>query len=246
MDGFSGKPLEPAHLFQEIARVLHLPVGSPVLQPVPPYAGPAIPSSTLEPIDWERGTRLWGRRALLRSAIARFVSEHASTAAALQDRVAQGRIEGVHALAHRLRGAAGNLALPCLQRQAQRMEDAALAQDAAALPALVADVFAALQAVAQALPSEITASVPVASAPQRILLSPERRMQAHAAAQTLEHALAGSELAQEPLDRLGQLLPATAPGPLLEAIDSFDFDQALVQLQQLRAHWSDLPTEDYA
>ena len=67
---------------------------------------------------------------------------------------------------------------------------------------------------------------------------------AHAA--DLEQALAGSELAQEPLDRLGQLLPATALGPLLEAIDSFDFDQALVQLQQLRAHWCDLPTEDYA
>ena len=49
-----------------------------------------------------------------------------------------------------------------------------------------------------------------------------------------------SELAQPPLDVLVQLLPADATwSALQEAIDTFDFDQAVVQLQQLRTHWLD-------
>ena len=246
MDGFAGKPLEPARLFLEMARVLGLPVGAPALQPVPPPAGPAIAPSAQASIDWERGSRLWKQRALLCSAIARFASEHASTAAALQEQLAQGHLDGVRALAHRLRGAAGNLALPRLQRLAQRIEEAALAQDAAALSALVAVMPAALQAVVQALPGDATAAVQAPGAAQHAPLTPAQRTQAHAAAQALEQALARSELTQEPLDRLGQLLPAAALGPLLEAIDCFDFDQARAQLQQLHAHWTDLPTENHA
>ncbi len=45
---------------------------------------------------------------------------------------------------------------------------------------------------------------------------------------------------------LAQLLPAAAMEPLQEAIDTFDFDQALQQLQQLRTHWIDEPTENPA
>jgi hypothetical protein len=45
------------------------------------------------------------------------------------------------------------------------------------------------------------------------------------------------------LDLLAQLLPGDAMERLQEAIDTFDFDQALVQLQQLRTHWIDEPTE---
>ena len=40
-----------------------------------------------------------------------------------------------------------------------------------------------------------------------------------------------------------QLLPADATERLQEAIDTFDFDQALAQLQQLRTDWIDAPTE---
>jgi hypothetical protein len=38
---------------------------------------------------------------------------------------------------------------------------------------------------------------------------------------------------------LVQLLPADATERLQEAIDTFDFEQAVVQLQQLRKHWLD-------
>jgi HPt (histidine-containing phosphotransfer) domain-containing protein len=67
---------------------------------------------------------------------------------------------------------------------------------------------------------------------------------AQPAAHALQQALAQSELAQPPLDVLVQLLPADATERLQKAIDTFDFDQALAQLQQLRTHWIDAPTEN--
>ena len=250
MDGFASKPLEPARLFREIARVLNLQpdaasdwgaltasaaLSSPAVAPAPQVQGV---------IDWERGTRLWGQRALLRDAIARLLGEHEATPAALQTLVAQRDLDGARALAHRLRGAAANLALVPLQTLAQRIEEAARALDRTALVPLVAALPAAMQAVQQALASEAdAAAAPAPGVGQHTPLAPAQRAQALVAAQALAQALARSELAQPPLDALAQLLPGDAMERLQEAIDTFDFDQALVQLQQLRTHWIDEPTE---
>ena len=210
-------------------------LSSPAVAPAPQVQGV---------IDWERGTRLWGQRALLRDAIARLLGEHEATPAALQTLVAQRDLDGARALAHRLRGAAANLALVPLQTLAQRIEEAARALDRTALVPLVAALPAAMQAVQQALASEAdAAAAPAPGVGQHTPLAPAQRAQALVAAQALAQALARSELAQPPLDALAQLLPGDAMERLQEAIDTFDFDQALVQLQQLRTHWIDEPTE---
>lgn len=253
MDGFASKPLEPARLFREIARVLHL-------QPDAPTSGwsslqtltrspdmPPAPHTTIAAVDWERGTRLWGQRALLRDAVARLLADHAATPATLQAMVTQPDMDAARALAHRLRGAAGNLALGPLQTLAQRIEEAAHSLDRTALQPLVAALPAALQAVQQALAHEAeAAAAPAPGVGQHPPLTQDQRQQGQAAAQALQQALAQSELAQPPLDVLVQLLPADATERLQEAIDRFDFDQAVVQLQQLRMHWLDEPLENPA
>ncbi|MDR6765000.1 PAS domain S-box-containing protein [Acidovorax delafieldii] len=253
MDGFASKPLEPARLFREIARVLHLQPDTsssdwsslqtlsrgPDMPPAPQAAVPAV--------DWERGTRLWGQRALLRDAVARLLADHAATPATLQAMVAQPDMDAARALAHRLRGAASNLALGPLQTLAQRIEEAAHSLDRTALPPLVAALPAALQAVQQALAHEAeAAAAPAPGVGQHAPLTADQRQQARAAAHALQQALAQSELAQPPLDVLVQLLPADATERLQEAIDRFDFDQAVVELQQLRTHWLDEPLENPA
>ncbi|WP_298208758.1 PAS domain S-box protein [Acidovorax sp.] len=257
MDGFASKPLEPARLFREIARALKLPVepspsgwgglGTPSgLGGLAPVPGSDAKAGT-EAIDWEHGTRLWGQRGLLRDAVTRFVGEHEATAATLDTLISQPDMESARALAHRLRGAAGNLALASVQTLAQRIEEAARALDRTALAPLVAALPAALQMVRQALANEVdAAAAPAPGVGQHAPLAPAQRAEARAAAQALEHALIRSELAQPPLDTLAQLLPGEAMERLQEAIDTFDFDQALVQLQQLRQHWIDDSTENQA
>ncbi len=253
MDGFASKPLEPARLFREIARVLHL-------QPDASSSGwsslqtlsrgpdmPPAPQAAVPAVDWERGTRLWGQRALLRDAVARLLADHAATPATLQAMVAQPDMDAARALAHRLRGAASNLALGPLQTLAQRIEEAAHSLDRTALTPLVAALPAALQAVQQALAHEAeAATAPAPGVGQHAPLTADQRQQALDAAHALQQALAQSELAQPPLDVLVQLLPADATERLQEAIDTFDFDQAVVQLQQLRTHWLDEPLENPA
>ena len=253
MDGFASKPLEPARLFREIARVLHL-------QPDASSSGwsslqtlsrgpdmPPAPQAAVPAVDWERGTRLWGQRALLRDAVARLLADHAATPATLQAMVAQPDMDAARALAHRLRGAASNLALGPLQTLAQRIEEAAHSLDRTALQPLVAALPAALQAVQQALAHEAeAAAAPAPGVGLHAPLTADQRQQAVAAAQALQQALVQSELAQPPLDVLVQLLPADATERLQEAIDRFDFDQAVVQLQQLRKHWLDEPLENPA
>jgi len=253
MDGFASKPLEPARLFREIARVLHLQPDAPAsvwshLQtPARPADMPPAPQASASAVDWERGTRLWGQRALLRDAVARLLADHAATPATLQALVAQPDMDAARALAHRLRGAAGNLALGPLQTLAQRIEEAAHSLDRTALQPLVAALPTALQAVQQALAHEAeAAAAPAPGVGQHAPLTADQRQQALAAAQALQQALAQSELAQPPLDVLVQLLPADATERLQEAIDRFDFDQAVVQLQQLRTHWLDEPLENPA
>ena len=246
MDGFASKPLEPARLFREIARVLHLqldasPSGGTTLQASArvPDMSPA-PQAAVPAVDWERGTRLWGQRALLRAAVARLLVDHAATPATLQALVAQPDMDAARALAHRLRGVAGNLALEPLQTLAQRIEEAAHSLDRTALQPLVAALPAALQAVQQALAQEAeAAAAPAPRVGQHAPLTADQRQQALAAAHALQEALVQSELAQPPLDVLVQLLPADATERLQEAIDTFDFEQAVVQLQQLRKHWLD-------
>ncbi|MGN8005528.1 PAS domain S-box protein [Acidovorax sp. 22279] len=253
MDGFASKPLEPARLFREIARVLHLQPdtatsGWSSLQTLTRATDlPPVPHATIAAVDWERGTRLWGQRALLRDAVARLLTDHAATPATLQALVAQPDMDAARALAHRLRGAAGNLALGPLQTLAQRIEEAAHSLDRTALQPLVAALPAALQAVEQALAHEAeAAAAPAPGVGQHAPLTADQRQQARDAAQALQQALAQSELAQPPLDLLVQLLPADATERLQEAIDRFDFDQAGVQLQQLRTHWLDEPLENPA
>uniref|UniRef100_UPI0025CFC163 Hpt domain-containing protein n=1 Tax=uncultured Acidovorax sp. TaxID=158751 RepID=UPI0025CFC163 len=205
------------------------------------------PQAAVPAVDWERGTRLWGQRALLRDAVARLLADHAATPATLQAMVAQPDMDAARALAHRLRGAASNLALGPLQTLAQRIEEAAHSLDRTALQPLVAALPAALQAVEQALAHEAeAAAAPAPGVGQHAPLTADQRQQARDAAQALQQALAQSELAQPPLDLLVQLLPADATERLQEAIDRFDFDQAGVQLQQLRTHWLDEPLENPA
>ena len=255
MDGFASKPLEPARLFREIARVLSLHAtgdamdwGTLVTHTRPSGLGVLAAGAGLPPaIDWERGLQLWGQMPLLRDALARLLQEHEGTPAALQTLAAQRDLAGVRALAHRLRGAAGNLALKPLQTLTQRIEEAAASMDATALPLLLNQLPASLAAVHHALAQD--ARQPAGSAAEGSLhapLSDAQRTRARSAAQALQQALENAELAQPPLDLLAQLLPAAAMEPLQDAIDTFDFDQALQQLQQLRTHWIDEPTENPA
>ena len=255
MDGFANKPLEPARLFHEMARVLGLREASPASEWLPlaslpasaamPIPAPAGPGP--DAVDWSRGVQLWGQLGMLRDGLERFLREQRNTPASLRALLGQADHDALAALAHRIRGAAGNLALPELQQVFQQIEAAARARDTQALTRWLPQVPAALARVEQALAQEASeAASPAPGVAQAATWTPAQRAAAGQAITALAEALRRSELAQQPLDALAQVLPASALERLQDAIDSFDFDQALEQLQRLTEQWLDATPEDTA
>ncbi|MBS0506818.1 MAG: PAS domain S-box protein [Proteobacteria bacterium] len=226
MDGFAAKPLDTQQLEREIARVLGLHLAAqPPAAAAAPQAEPAI--------DWPRGLALWGERGVLWRALQRFVQDHAELPAQL--RAARGDSVALAALAHRLRGAAGNLALPALYRVLGEIEAAARAGDTRALrhclPALDSAWAAVHGALADAGDGTEGSAAPAATAP-----APPDRPLALAALDQVDQALARGELPDAALATLAQCLPAELLAPLQAAVDAFDFEAARRQLDPLRRH----------
>jgi len=241
MDGFAGKPLELPRLYAEIARVLGLRADAIAAVPMPsPAAPPAALAAAALPIDWERGLRLWTEAPLLCEALERFLHEHQGLPGRLQALLDAADGPALAALAHRVRGVAGNLALGPLHTLLGQLERAAGEADMAAAAGWIGAIAPAWDAVAHALRAETS---PCAGAPSRLGagLPAAAPLDAARAAEALDaigragEALAQGELPEAALGTLAALLPALALEPLREAIDAFDFDRAQAQLQALRA-----------
>lgn len=266
MDGFASKPIEPLRLMAEIARVIGVRGDAQVADTyasdgAAATAATAAGTTTATPsanstatstaadtaaqaqdapagqaIEWERGLRLWTQARYLREAIQRFMQDADARLAGLQAAHAQSDWSALAAAAHRVRGAAANLALPEVQRHAAQLEAQAGAQQASAarvaldaLALAVADVHTAL-ASPQAPDAQLIGTAPAAAA-----LAQRERTQVLAAIDAMADALAHGELAEGPLAELDRTLPAVALSGLHEALDRFDFDEALACLRGLRA-----------
>lgn len=253
MDGFASKPVEPVRLMAEIARVIGVredgtdPVFAVTsafgsldsLDALPGARAQAPPPQAPLPaaIEWDRGVQLWTQARYLREAIERFMQESGVALAGLLSAHQADDWESLEARAHRVRGAAANLALPAVQQFAGQIEHAARARDAAPAQASLLALATALDAVRVALlnPQAPDAQLQgTASAPAP--LQPAERHLVLAAIDALAAALAQGELADAPLAVLESGLSAVSLNGLQEALDRFDFDEARACLQALRGH----------
>ncbi|GAB3429380.1 PAS domain S-box protein [Giesbergeria sinuosa] len=234
MDGFADKPLEPARLQMEMARVLGIrPVSSPMVAAPPALLWAPGPEPA---IDWEKGLRLWTRMDLLRNALERFLQDHQNTPATVSILLAQEDWAGLLAAAHRLGGAAGNLALGPLHSLAQQLEQAAHHADGTRAQTLAQALSGALAAASQCLEATQTnATAPAVDLTAPARLDAQQQTQVAMALGHLRTALAQAELPEAPLQALAQLLPALMLEPLQQAIDHFDFDRAQQCLATLQA-----------
>lgn len=228
MDGFAAKPVVRVQLFAEIARVLNLQVA--------PQAHAAVaPAEHEEVVDWRQGLTLWPSRERLQTAIASFVQAQAGAPHDLRSALARQDAPALSALAHRLGGAAGNLALPALRRAAQALEQAARAHDAPAMASGVPALLAQLDQLATLFPPSTPTVITQSGA-----LPPANPSTVIADLNGLQHALQRHELDEEALQQLAEVLPAADVQQLIAAIDNFDFETAVRVVDELRSGLSDL------
>lgn len=244
MDGFATKPLELPALLAEMARVVH---ADTTHSPQADTAGaPSTPPPPSDIANWETGIALWGSAPALRAAWTRFLGEQQGRSQELHQLMQQEDWGAITAIVHRMRGAAGNLALPQLHKLLSALESAARAQDMAAFtsqcPALrtaLAQVEALLEASAPITGATATAE-PATPAPT---LSAQAQAALQADLHTLATALQAGEIDNEALQRICQTLPDTETTPVQTALDMFDLDQALRGVQALQNRYADTDTD---
>ncbi|MGC3986021.1 MAG: PAS domain S-box protein [Pseudorhodoferax sp.] len=231
MDGFATKPVVIHQLFAEIGRVLGL-------QPAPATArAQELPDGSAV-VDWKQGLALWQSRERLQAAIGHFVQGQAGTPLDLADALERQDSAALAAAAHRIAGAAGNLALPALRLAAQVLERAARAGQLAPARAAVPALLAQFQAVAAMLPPPAAAPAPKTPT----VLAPLEQHSVLNGLDDLRHALKRHELDEGALHALAEVLAPAEMRQLMEAIDNFDFDAAVRCVDRLRADLQ-TPTE---
>ena len=224
MDGFASKPVELDKLNLEIARLLNIDIPMPA---APAAAMPVVQGSV---IDWMRGRRLWGNEERHRQAIVAFLAGHGDGGAMRNQLAVAPEVLGAEL--HRLRGAAGNLALTRVTTLAGNLETAlGEGMEATLLASLLDRLIEELGNVADVL--EQIERVGRGTAEDAAPLVGDR-LQLLAALDKLDAGLARGELLDDAYRMLSTTLPKNLVRPLQDAIDAFDFDNARAALTRLR------------
>ena len=219
MNGFASKPLEMPALLAEMAGVLGGARGS--------VAAASQTGRANGLFDWTAGSRLWGGPLQMAAAIARFLATQ-SASETLRTALLEQDLEALVAEAHRLRGVAANMGLVQLSHTAFALEQAAHAGTLERCDELIGQWAEAFEAVRVALPLQPEAQLKVVTQvdPQQLraaldalIAELERGAIDEAALYQLEQ---GIQLAGAPMREVRQ------------AVDDFDFEQALEYLQGLR------------
>ncbi len=229
MNGFASKPVEVFGLTREIARVLNIamaPEDADYAADADHLPSPsALQSST---IDWRRGKQLWGNSLRHLAAVRRFLLDDADIVDRLRERL--GHPAALRVDAHRLKGAAGHLALPKIAELGRRLENDADcdSRDIAVILDLLTDE---LRQVQQALVQQdpVGARGPSLTTIDHARLSTEL--------ERLDDALAHGELPEASLAIVAGLLPPEQRDALDHAIDTFDFDAARQVISNLRQRY---------
>jgi len=225
MNGFASKPLDLAGLLDEMARLIG---GAPVRRKTQ-----AAEPAALATLDWDAGARLWGGPLPMARAIVRFLDEQQASLITLEHAVNEGDRASTSALAHRLRGAAANLALPRLAGAIGTLEGAADHGTTEQLRSALERVQAEFAVVRESVPLVPEAAAEAVGQIAGAAASQDLRN----ALQALQLALSRGGLDDQALERLRL---GTAHGEHREAfealryaIDDFDFDQALEWVRTL-------------
>ncbi|MDH1262803.1 PAS domain S-box protein [Pseudomonas sp. GD03944] len=227
MNAFASKPLDLHALLWEIARLCG----------VADERGGAVAVPEAEGLfDWARGASLWGGPLRMAEAINAFLREQGDLVQRLGAVIDARDWKDGYGLAHRFYGAAANLALIHLTQLGQALGQAFEAQDEARLRSLLVELEQALQAVAERVPL-VPGHVPaVASA----IVEPQVLREA---GERLRHAVQRGGLDDEALAILERGLAGDGRmASVRQALDDFDFDQALDALDQVLQHLTDEET----
>lgn len=235
MDGFTSKPIDVERLLTEIAQVLHINIQyQPRLIPDSQFAETAQNIPQIPGLNYQQGLKIWEHPEAYRQALADFAEHYQTTLSELLQKFSnneQGRY-----YTHKLKGVCNNLGLKQLASVAQELESRCR-NHTEIEPDLLMQLANMLNKTIQALqnwaqhPAE---SMTPSKEKDEISLDNGALLKA---ALKLKEALEHSELNETALAALAKVLPQREQNSdwvkLRNAVNRFDFDDALVLLEQL-------------
>jgi two-component system sensor histidine kinase/response regulator len=234
MNDFVLKPIEPAQLWQVLARWIRPRAGLPqapaqaqATDPSAPAAAPAaMLPSVIEGLDMVQGLRrVMGRQTLYLELLGKFARSQAKVPAQVRAALTDGDLALARRLVHTLRGLAGNLGAG---EERAIVDGGGAAALAPALEVLAAQLEPLVGAIRALLPDMVSAPAP-AAAPVDIAVVGEQlqRLLDQGDGDAADYFAAHRASLQVALG------PACAE--IASAIDDFDFDVAARVLAQARS-----------
>ena len=226
MDGFTSKPIELPLLLAEMARVLHGVSSSPPVAQI---------EQTLahQDIDQNKGVMLWGDLQTYLSEVGRYLLETPRHIDTLTAAIQANDHAALKLIAHANKGVSAHLALPKIQSIYHALEN--ITDDTwPECPALVDQ----LQTLAEALHQAITlvTDLQPASAESQVLSAEIEIEHIISWLLALRALAAMAELDDVLANKLMRHAPDTwreAINDIMQSLNEFDFEQAVIQIDQL-------------
>lgn len=223
MQGFANKPVDYTQLNAEMARVLS------VALPAMPDDSATNPKASAKLIDVRQGVMLWGDEPRLGLEVQRFLHRLTEELSALDSHLAAGRFSQLKMLAHSLKGVSGNLALISLTPLFAALEQQH--NDPQAAQTKLAEIGQQQQALRRHpwVREHAIKEVDRPAVENTWLVDKLNQLQLSVGRNQLDEAV----VAELQAVSLGAYQGTVET--ILTAIDDFEFDTALGQLQQLQA-----------
>ena len=235
MVDFIPKPIEPDMLFRVLLRWIkpRLDASGAIATVAAPAPAEDILLPVISGLDQAAGLRrVLGKPSRYIAMLRGFADSQGGTVAEIRQAVATGDRTTAKRLAHTLKGLAGNIASTRLQGAARAVDEALVADGAAALPSLLdtLDTLLAeqIEAINQALPAEAAADAAQDIDPQQLA----------EVCRQLDELLAADGNAERLISSNAALLKAAFPAhfaDLQSAINQFDSELGLAVLQKAMA-----------
>jgi signal transduction histidine kinase/DNA-binding response OmpR family regulator len=226
MNDFVAKPFNVDELMAAITRLTKcVPEAYCALPPPDISAEPELARFTsLAGIDIAKGMDTWRVFGEYRKFLQKFALDYANCVDRFAAHLAAGELEAAGTLVHKLKGAAGSLALPAVFNIAREIDGCT---DAVAPMRLVPRLRVAMD--------EAFASIALLGADQQPL---DAQLDAAQAAPLLANLLSALDTdapdrANKILAQLAQSLPSGALAPIQDCLDNFDFRAAEAMVRQL-------------
>ncbi|KQT36624.1 PAS domain S-box protein [Methylophilus sp. Leaf414] len=226
MDGFSSKPIELPLLLAEMARVLHGVT-------VSPPATHIEQTMTQQDIDLNKGVMLWGDIQIYLHEVGQYLLETPRHIDNLTDAIQANDPATLKLIAHANKGVSANLALPKMQSiyhalehitEETWQESGALIEKLQTFAQALQQAFTSLQDLQPAIVEK-----PAASEETDInqIISWLKALRTLAAMAELDDALANKLMRHAPADW------REASNAIVQSLNEFDFEQAVMQIDQL-------------